>query len=156
VIGLQTRVETYAKRVNDAKGKAAYKNVRHALASIRAYAKASMKMATGPKDYSAPGTPPNIHRGNLWRSIRYGVTDGKAGEGVVGPSFDIVGIRGYVLEFAGTRILSAARGPGGRFKKGQQKRAKAPSGAKWSRPFMSPALERAKARMASDWRAAIN
>jgi hypothetical protein len=152
MIGAATKFENRAKRVTDAKNKAAFRNVRHALASIRRDAQASMKEAPGP---SKPGTPPHVHKGNLRRSIRFAVTDEKAGEGIVGPSEQVVGIRGYVLEFAGTRLTSAARGAGGKFKKGAQRRAKAPSGAKWARPFMAPALERAVVRMANDWRSSI-
>ena len=124
------KFEDYHQKVLDRTNKAKFRNLTNALAGIRKDVIGSMHFAKGP---SKPGTPPNIHYGNLRRSIRFAVEPSKE-EGVVGPSEEVVGIRGYVLEFAGTKIKSAARDASGRFVKGGQQRKKAPSGASWPGP----------------------
>lgn len=148
----RTTYEDYHQKVLDGVNRAKFKNLKNALFSIRKDVIGSMPFAKGP---AGKGAPPHAHFGNLRRSIRVAAEENKD-EGVVGPSADVVGIRGYVLEFAGTKIESAQRDQSGRFVKGKQKRAKAPSGAKWAHPFMQPALERAVVRMQDDWRAAIS
>jgi hypothetical protein len=101
-------------------------------------AKASTVRASGP---SPPGTPPHEHYGDLDRSIAVAV-DESTGDVVVGPRASIVGERGAVLEFAGTYDPDAGRDKFGRFLVGHASRT-APSGARWARPFMRPALEQA-------------
>lgn len=94
-----------------------------------------------------PGEPPYVHFGDLRRSIGIGLnidTD----EVVIGPQESIVGVRGNVLEFAGT-FVEGGRDAGGRFQRGRQSR-KAPSGAKWAHPFMRPALEQVQETFAGD------
>lgn len=94
--------------------------------------------ARGP---SPPGTPPHEHYGDLDLSMSVGIND-KTGEVVAGPRASIVGERGNVLEFAGTYDPDTGRDELGRFLRGHASR-KAPSGARWARPFMRPAFERA-------------
>ena len=90
---------------------------------------------------SPPGTPPHQHYGDLDRSIAIAIDDA-TGNVVMGPRASIVGERGHVLEFAGTYDPDAGRDEFGRFIEGHASR-KAPSGAKWARPFMRPAFEQA-------------
>lgn len=102
---------------------------------VRDAARDLMPFASGS---AKSGEPPHSHFGDLRRSIGVGLnidTD----EVVVGPRESMIGLRGNVLEFAGT-FTEGGRGPGGRFAKGRQSR-KAPSGARWAHPFMKPALE---------------
>lgn len=94
--------------------------------------------ARGP---SPPGTPPHEHYGDLDRSLAVGINEA-TGEVVAGPRASIVGERGNVLEFAGTYDPAAGRDEFGRFLRGHASR-KAPSGARWARPLMRPAFERA-------------
>lgn len=104
---------------------------------VQRIARDSMKQARGP---SPKGTPPHRHYGDLARSIAVAVnvaTD----EVVVGPRESFVGLRGNVLEFAGTYDPNAERDQSGRFLKGHRAR-KAPSNARWARPFMAPAVKR--------------
>ena len=101
-------------------------------------ARASTIRAPGP---SPPGTPPHEHYGDLDRSIAVAI-DEATGHVVVGPRESIVGLRGSVLEFAGTHDPDAGRDRFGRFLEGHASRT-APSGARWARPFMRPAFEQA-------------
>jgi len=101
-------------------------------------ARASTVRRRGP---SPPGTPPHEHYGDLDRSITAGI-DEATDNVVAGPRASIVGERGNVLEFAGTYDPDAGRDQFGRFLTGHAART-APSGARWSHPFMRPAFERA-------------
>lgn len=103
---------------------------------VQRIARASMKSARGP----APrNQPPHRHFGDLSAAIGVDINTA-TDEVVVGPRESVVGVRGNVLEFAGTYDAAAERGPRGRFAKGHRNR-KAPSQAKWAHPFMRPALE---------------
>ena len=103
---------------------------------VQQIARASMKPARGP----APrNQPPHRHYGDLAAAIGVGInvaTD----EVVVGPRESVVGVRGNVLEFAGTYEAGTKRDRRGQFLRGHRSR-KAPSGAKWAHPFMAPAIE---------------
>ncbi len=101
-------------------------------------ARASTIKAEGP---SEPGTPPHEHFGDLDRSIAIAV-DKSTGSVSVGPRASIVGVRGSVLEFAGTYDPDAGRDKFGQFLEGHASRT-APSGSRWARPFMRPAFEQA-------------
>ena len=101
-------------------------------------ARASTIRAPGP---SPPGTQPHEHYGDLDRSIAVAI-DESSGNVVAGPRESIVGLRGAVLEFAGTYDPTAGRDKFGRFLTGHASRT-APSGARWARPFMRPAFEQA-------------
>lgn len=103
---------------------------------IQAEARRLTRRAKGP----APrGEPPHEHFGDLDRAIAVGITT-ESGEVVVGPRESQIGLRGNVLEFAGTFDPAAGRDARGRFLRGHASR-RAPSGAKWSHPFMRPAFE---------------
>jgi phage gpG-like protein len=151
--GIAVKVAMNAKKVNEAVDRAAFKNTQHALATIRQYAQASMKVGKGP---SAPGTPPNVHRGRLWRSIAFAYDKTKQ-EGIVGPRYN-KGSRsysplvGHIHEFGGTyggQDIETRK----RMKKSTKRVRKARTFP--ARPFMSPALDRASARMAGDWKSSI-
>ncbi len=103
---------------------------------IQKIARASTIKAKGP---SEPNTPPHEHFGDLDRSIRIAT---RGDEVLVGPRFSVVGVRGGVLEFAGTYDPDAGRDKFGQFLKGHASRT-APSGSRWARPFMRPAFEQA-------------
>jgi len=85
------------------------------------------------------GEPPHEHFGDLDRAIAVGI-NADTGEVVAGPRESQIGLRGNVLEFAGTFDPAAGRDASGRFLKGHAAR-KAPSGARWAHPFMRPAFE---------------
>lgn len=103
---------------------------------VQAEARRSTRKARGP----APrGEPPHEHFGDLDRAIAVGV-NADTGEVVIGPRESQVGLRGNVLEFAGTFDPAAGRDARGRFLRGHASR-RAPSGAKWAHPFMRPAFE---------------
>ena len=99
-------------------------------------ARASTIKAEGP---SEPGTPPHEHFGDLDRSIAIAT---RGDEVLVGPRFSVVGLRGSVLEFAGTYDPDAGRDKFGQFLEGHASRT-APSGSRWARPLMRPAFEQA-------------
>lgn len=103
---------------------------------VQRLAVASMQPADGP----APrGQPPHRHFGDLVKSIAVAINTA-TGEVVTGPRESQVGIRGQVLEFAGTYDPQAERDPRGRFAPRHRSR-KAPSYARWAHPFMRPAIE---------------
>jgi len=107
---------------------------------VQRIARASMK----PARKAAPrGQPPHRHYGDLAAAIGVDVNTA-TDEVVVGPRESIVGVRGNVLEFAGTYTADAERAARGRFAKGHKSR-KAPSNAKWAHPFMRPAVEQVAA-----------
>jgi hypothetical protein len=104
---------------------------------VQRLARESMQPAAGP----APrGQPPHRHHGDLAESIAVGINTA-TDEVVVGPRESFVGVRGQVLEFAGTYLTDTERDRLGRFAKRHRNR-KAPSYAKWAHPFMQPAIER--------------
>lgn len=99
-------------------------------------ARRSTIKAKGP---AKPGEPPHEHFGDLDRAIAVGI-NADTGEVVAGPRESQIGLRGNVLEFAGTFDPTAGRDRRGRFLRGHASR-KAPSGARWAHPFMRPAFE---------------
>ena len=103
---------------------------------VQRIARESMKSAKGP---APPNQPPHRHYGDLAAAIGVGINTA-TDEVVVGPRESVVGVRGNVLEFAGTYEAGTERTAGGRFARGHRNR-KAPSGAKWAHPFMAPAIE---------------
>lgn len=115
------------KRVKDASDKAAFRNFRHAAASIRKDAAAAIEVSPDP---SPPGQPPHTKRRQLARAIRF---DADKEGAVIGPRASVVGQAGSVHEL------------GGRYK-GQEFP---------ERPYMLPALERAIPRFAGSWQGSI-
>lgn len=147
-------------RVEQAADKAGYKNMRHAAASIRKDAMASIKKAPvappevrrrkvkrnaqgrfvkgSGKSYLArartipapPGSPPHTRRGQLRRAIVYAATDDSA---VIGPRYSVIELAAEAHEFGEPH-----------------KKTNYPA-----RPTMGPALARNLARFASDWQGSI-
>ncbi len=150
MIGAKTKFTDTSKRLLQAKDKAAFKNLRHAGFSIRKDVVGSFIRAKGP---SKPGTPPHRHRGRLARSIWF---DADKTEMVVGPAYSRLNSGGLppwvgrMHEFGGTfgggKWRTAAKTKTGKVRKAAVYPA---------RPYMAPALERAKARFHRDWRSSI-
>lgn len=103
---------------------------------IQSEARLSTVKARGP---ALRNQPPHEHFGDLDRSIAVAINSA-TGEVVIGPRESHIGLRGNVLEFAGTFDPTAGRDARGRFLRGHASR-KAPSGARWAHPFMRPAFE---------------
>lgn len=130
MIGLSVKIENRFDRVAKAADKAAFKNFRHAAASISKDMKASLEKAPQGEP-SEPGEPPHTHRGTfLKRAIRYEADEQGA---VIGPLHSIVGIVGGVHERG--EVYKGTDYP--------------------ERPFAEPALERAIPRIGGDWRGSI-
>lgn len=127
MFGFRVKIENRSKRVKAAAEKAAFRNFRHAAASIRKDAAASIERSPDP---SPPGTPPHTRRRLLPRAMRYDVSKEGA---VIGPRASVAGEVGSAHEF------------GGRYKQQDYP----------ERPFMQPALERAIPRFAGSWRGSI-
>lgn len=143
LIGLTVRAVSDPAPVNRAVKKAHFRNLEHALASIRKTAIQSMARAKGP---SPAGSPPHRHRGRLVRSIQFGTDNGV---GFVGPAWSrLSGARlppwvGNIHEFGGA--VKHRKG-----KKRGEVRATYPA-----RPYMAPALQANLGRIANDWRGAL-
>ena len=135
---MQVRVIIYSAKLKKIATDAGQVILRRLARNVVRIARASTVKASGS---SPPGTPPHEHFGDLDRSIAVAV-DESTGNVVVGPRASIVGVRGSVLEFAGTYDPDAGRDKFGRFLTGHASRT-APSGARWARPFMRPALGQA-------------
>lgn len=161
MIGAEIKFTNNSKAVTKAKETAAYKNIGHALGSIRKDVRASMVSAKGP---SKPGEPPHVHRGRLRGAILFSY-DKEDESGVVGPKYMASerGGKGYGYP----PLVGMIHEFGGTFPGKRQRRA--PKGMTWAeylrkpvkarvfpaRPFMAPALERATVRMAGQWKSSI-
>lgn len=124
---VNVKTESTFGAVRTAADRAAFRNLGHAAASISRDAKSTIEKSA---DASQPGKPPHSRRGKLKRAIRFAYDKTSA---VIGPMFSSVGTSGEAHEF-------------GRNYKGQ----KFPE-----RPFMGPALERAKPRFARSFQGAV-
>lgn len=130
MIGLKVKTENTMQRVRDAANKAAFKNFRHAAASISKDMKASIEKAPQ-GEASEAGEPPHTHRGQfLKRAVRWDADDKGA---VIGPIASIVGEAGAVHEFG--EVYHGVDYP--------------------ERPFAGPTLERAIPRIAGEWAGSI-
>lgn len=130
MIGLTVQVENNFKRVEDAARKAAFKNLKHAAASISKDEKASFEKAPQGQA-STPGSPPHTHRGQfIKRAVRFESDDESA---VIGPMASVVGEVGAVHEFGET-----------------YKGTDYPE-----REFAGPALERGAPRFAGSWQGSV-
>ena len=135
---MQVRVIIYSAKLKKIATEAGQLILLRLARNVVRIARASTIKAPGS---SPPGTPPHEHFGDLDRSIAVAV-DESTENVVVGPRASIVGVRGGVLEFAGTYDPDAGRDKFGRFLTGHASRT-APSGARWAHPFMRPALGQA-------------
>jgi hypothetical protein len=129
MFSLTFKFEDEKKRAVDAYKKAAFRNIPHALASIR---RDAMKLVERDAEASQPGEPVHTRRGLFDRAMRFAYEPDKE-RGVVGLAFSIAGESGEPHEH------------GGEFK-GQTYPA---------RPFMQPALEMNLSRFASSWEGTI-
>lgn len=133
MLDLSITTEDTSKRVVAAADQATFKNLGHAIATIRGDAIASIKPGEGP---SAAGTPPHTHTGGVGKNgkTRKGVLqkaivfhqDKALQQAIAGPRFSVAGDVGEGQEF------------GGEFR-GQQYPERA---------FMGPAKERNEDRFA--------
>ena len=133
---MQVRIIDEFEQINKAVDAAETRVLLAVGREVQRIARDSMHSAKGP---APKGSPPHKHLGDLAAAVGVGINTA-TGEVVVGPRESIVGLRGNVLEFAGTYEAGTQRAAGGRFAKGHKSR-KAPSGAKWAHPFMRPAIE---------------
>lgn len=122
-VTLQLTLERVIKAVEGA----TYRNLSHAIASIRKSIIANISSSPHP---SAPGTPPNTRRGQLRRAIVYDVQGDSA---IAGPRHSFVGESGAGQEF------------GGKYKDRNLP----------ARPYMGPGLEEGAPRFAQDWEGSI-
>ena len=149
-IGVQFKViaKLEAKAVEDAAKKGAFKSLGNAVASIRKSAMASMTYQKGP---SQPGRPPHAHKGRLRKSVLFDVDESR-GTAVVGPSYDAMQSGGLPPWMASIHERGGTFG-GDNAKRKKSKKSMAASKPKKypARPFMAPAFERAKPRLAAFW-----
>lgn len=112
-------------------------------AFVRRTARSSMKSRQGKKagSYSAPGTPPNVHAGQLKDLLFFGFDPGNRSV-VIGPVPFGKGEAPNLEEFGG----SVPR----RGRRGVVKVAKYPA-----RPFMGPALQKEIPQMPARWANAV-
>lgn len=108
MIGFDLKFDDNTPAVKKAVDAATFRNISHAVATIRKDAIASILPGDAP---SPPGTPPHTkstgvsksgkpRAGKLQKAIAYDV-DQAAGDGIVGPRESIIGPAGRVHEFGG-------------------------------------------------------
>lgn len=120
------RTEFYADQLMGAVKYANRKSLRRAGAYVR---KIARNMIHRSRKSSAPGNPPNTRRGQLKRSILFGLDEDARGV-VIGPAKSIIGLAATPHEY------------GGRFR-----------GRKYpKRPFMGPALSKAESYLPEIWK----
>jgi len=123
MLGAKAKTKFEGHKVRKAAKHASVKSFGHAGALIRKVARQSIKRSPTPAD---AGAPPHTRKGQLKRAILYAA--GKDAV-VVGPDAGIVGTSGSAHEF------------GGRYRRNRYEK----------RPFMGPALEKAKDRLPRTW-----
>ena len=137
MFGIQTKLTTTPKRVENAKDKGAFKAFSHAAASIRKAARASILPRVGP---SRPGEP--IHTRSSTKS-RKASGLAKRQDAIL---FDankrgaVIGFTAHALKQSMSAHEHGIKYKGTLFPK---------------RPTMAPALERSLARFHREWRGAI-
>jgi hypothetical protein len=125
MIGFTFTDET--KTVKAAVDRAAYRNLGHAVASIRKTARGLIVKSPGP---AAPGQPIHTRRRLIPNAILYASTKHSA---VIGPAYSKAGPAGQPHEHGGTF-------------RGQRYEA---------RPFMGPAMKQNNDRFARSWSASV-
>lgn len=147
MIGFVVNVENRVNRIQAATDKAAFRNFRHAAASIRKTAQRSIRPA--PKEQrtrarrskgviirrakhraSRPGSPVHTQRGQVRGAINYHADETGA---IIGPRYSVVADSMVAHEFGGS--FRGATYP--------------------ERPTMGPALEEGVGRFADDWEGSI-
>lgn len=129
MIGMHVRTRSYTELVRKRAKDATFRNLTHAAATLRLTARRSLRRRKRP---SAPGQPPSSPTGRLRRSILYAV-DRPRQRAVIGPSKELIGPAGQEHEH-GAHVRKE------RFQK---------------RPFMGPAFERIRPRLARMWAASV-
>lgn len=126
--GAEVAFELNEKAIEAAVTKGNFESLRHAVASIRKDAAASVQKARAGIP-SRPGDPPYTHRGAFYRrAIRWDV-DKEQGEAIVGFRHSVIGDVGAVHEFGESR-----------------------EGTDYpERPTLWPALQRAAPRLTNFW-----
>jgi len=120
------RLNTTQLRRKAERGK--YRGLGHAAGAVRLIAKRSIRKR---KKASRPGTPPSTQTKRLPAAILYAVEPDRA---VIGPVASIVGTAGEAHEH------------GGRYKRENYPQ----------RPFMAPALDKARPRLPDNWAGVIH
>jgi phage gpG-like protein len=129
MIGIHVKTRSYAELARKRAKDATFRNLNHAAATLRLTAQRSLRKRKTP---SAPGQPPSSFTGRLRKSILYAV-DRARDYAVIGPSRNLIGPAG------------AAHERGGRFR-----------GADYpARPYMGPALEKIRPRLARLWAGSV-
>jgi len=129
VIGFHVRTRSYTELVRKRAKEATFRNLSHAAATIRVTARRSLRRRKKP---SAPGHPPSSPTGRLRRSILYAV-DRRRDYAVIGPARHLIGPAGQEHEH-GAHV----------------RREHFPK-----RPFMGPALEKIRPRLARLWAGSV-
>ena len=149
MIGVRIEFEDLSKDAIEAAEKARRRAERKQAYQIIRMARDLMPFRSGSAQRNAP---PHSHTGKLRSSLSYAIEEGKPT--IVGPRKSIVGERGFVLEFAGTYDVNAARDEKGRFLVGHSVKSAAP-GTRWAHPFMKPAFDRSLDSLPGEWAGAI-
>ena len=148
-LGTTVKMTADSKRVLEPVKKTAFRSLKHAAFSVRKDAVASMIRARGP---SRPGEPPHRHRGRLAGAIR---VEGEKDDWVVGASYGRMESKDYPPWMARMHEFGGTFGVNRQGKTSLTKSGKRRKPAVYpARPFMAPALERAKERFQADWNAA--
>ena len=129
MIGMHVKTRSYPELVRKRAKDATFRNLTHAAATLRMTARRSLRKRKKP---SAPGQPPSSPTGRLRGSILYAV-DRRRDYAVIGPSRNLIGPAGQEHEH-GAHIRKE------RFPK---------------RPFMGPAFERIRPRLARLWAGSV-
>lgn len=127
MIDIKTNIDWQGGKVVKAAERAAYENFRHAAASIRKDAQASIERSP---EASSPGQAPHTRKGQLPKSI---VFDANKEGAIVGPRESVVGQSAAAHEFGEVFHETAFD----------------------ERPFMGPALANNLDRFASSWGGSI-
>jgi len=129
MIGFHVKTRSYTELVRKRAKDATFRNLSHAAAAIRMTARRSLRRRKKP---SLPGQPPSSPTGRLKAAILYAV-DRRRDRAVIGPSRNLIGPAGQEHEH-GAHIRKE------RFPK---------------RPYMGPALEKLRPRLARLWAGSV-
>lgn len=122
---MKVRIEFHSDRIIAASRRGALKTLRRTGAYVRKVAQNKVSKSAGA---STPGAPPHTRRGQLKKSILFGVDD-RALTVVIGPAFSLIGTSMTAHEF------------GGKYKKQTYP----------ERPLMGPTLEESAPKMPKLW-----
>ena len=129
MIKMSIKTRSYTELVRKRAKEATFRNLTHAASALRLTARRSLRRRKRP---SAPGQPPSSPTGRLKASILFAV-DRSRDYAVIGPSRNLIGPAGQEHEH-GAHIRKE------RFPK---------------RPYMGPALEKLRPRLAHLWAGSV-